>query len=80
MTPIELMLGMLIFAGFSKFYGRDPKVGKFFFFAAAISASFSELLSSSRPDLNTEVSGDFIFDITALLLAWFGAWKVITSK
>jgi len=78
MTPIELMLGMLIFAGFSKFYGRDPKAGKFFFFAAAVSASFSEFLSSAHPD--QEVSGDFMFDITALLLAWFGAWKVITSK
>ena len=82
MTPIELMLGMLSFAGFSKFYGRDPKVGKYFFFAAAICASFSELLSASRSDLTTydNVSGDFIFDITAMLLAWFGAWKVITSK
>jgi hypothetical protein len=80
MTPIELMLGMLIFAAFSKFYGRDPKTGKFFFFAAAISASFSEFLSSAQSDLDPGMSGDFVFDIIALLLAWFGAWKVITSK
>jgi hypothetical protein len=81
MTPIELMLGILLFAGFSKFYGKDPMVGRFFFYLAAVSASFSEFLSSAPFALDPEVgTGDFIFDIMAFLLAWFGAWKVITSK
>ena len=83
MTPIELMLGILVFAGFSKSYGKDPMVGRFFFYLAAVSASFSEFLSLvpdptfSDPHLGT---GSFVFDIIAFLLAWFGVWKVINSK
>jgi len=79
MTPIELMLGILVFAGFSKSYGKDPMVGRFFFYAAAVFASVSEFISSADP-LRNGLSPDFIFDVIAFLLAWFGAWKVINSK
>ncbi|MAU92984.1 MAG: hypothetical protein CMJ93_02055 [Planctomycetes bacterium] len=83
MTPIELLIGILVFAGFSKSYGKDPMVGRYFFYTAAVSASCSAFLSSIPyprsldPEMGT---GSFVFDIIAFLLAWFGAWKVINSK
>jgi hypothetical protein len=83
MTPIELMLGILVFAGFSKSYGKDPMVGRFFFYLAVVSASFSEFLSSIPDPRNLDPelgTGSFVFEIIAFLLAWFGAWKVINSK
>lgn len=83
MTLVELLIGILVFAGFSKSYGKDPMVGRLFFYLAAVSASFSAFLSSIPDPINLDPEmgrGSFVFDIIAFLLAWFGAWKVINSK
>jgi|MDSW01.1.fsa_nt_gb hypothetical protein len=89
MSPIELLVLMLVFAGFAQSAGKDVKKAQIPFIFAVIfigltllqeAVSVNDDLFGSSGRENGYHPSVVLFHTLSLISAWVGAWRVITSK
>ncbi|HBF22686.1 MAG TPA: hypothetical protein DDW23_02610 [Planctomycetes bacterium] len=85
MDGVTLLIVILVFVGLAKSQKKSPLKGKRYFFAAAIVTALAEAWSAAgeMPMSEADEAGFWamihLLSTAGVLLAWFGAWKVLAE-